>query len=93
MSETTCLLCGIETDGMYHQCVVRVSARRRPMYQIYLVIKEDRDQEVSSMLISGHEEFDDAADEIVNCFDDIQFCLEQSREIGEIFPLGIPVSP
>ena len=82
MSETTCLACGIETDGMYHQCIVRVSARgaRKPMYQIYLVIKEDMNEEVSSMLISGHGAFEEATTEIVKCFEDITFCKQMAEE-------------
>ena len=67
------------------------------MYQIYLVIKENMDEEQSSMLISGHESLAAAAEqclidftrltdanELSNKVDNLLLKLQES---GEDFPL------
>lgn len=51
------------------------------MYQICLVIKEDLRTEVSSMLVSGHESLDEAAEQILVDFERLQDADELSQRI------------
>ena len=55
-----------------------------PMYQICLVIKENLREEVSSMLVSGHESLDEAAEQILIDFERLQDANELSAKVDEM---------
>ena len=83
-TDTTCLLCGIETNGMYHQCIVPVGAKGASMYQIYLVIKEDMKDEIGSMLISGHANLSSAAEQYFIDFQRLRDANEISAKVDRL---------
>lgn len=55
------------------------------MYQICLVIKEDLRDEVSSMLVSGHESLEDAAEKMLVDFERLQNANEISAKVDKFF--------
>ena len=55
------------------------------MYQIYLVIKENMKDEVSSMLISGHDDLNSAAEQCLVDFQRLQDANEMSARVDKCF--------
>ena len=54
------------------------------MYQIYLVIKENMDEEQSSMLISGHESLAEAAEQCLIDFARLNDANELSLKVDNL---------
>ena len=54
------------------------------MYQICLVIKENLQTEVSSMLVSGHESLDEAAEQVLVDFERLNDANELSNKVDQM---------
>ena len=59
-------------------------------YQICLTIKENLDEELASMVLLGHESFDDATQELSSLFHLIQLII--NLQPGESYTLTMPDS-